>query len=104
MSHVRRVAVPLDVADPFVFRRVGVARADVARLQRFELLLGAEFVGLGKGRVSKGGRGEGGEGGMGGGGEGAYHVGCGWLGLDGEGGCCVEKGWFISQDFGVSAG
>lgn len=46
MAHVRRVAVPLDVARPLELGRVGVARADVARLQRLELLLRAELVGL----------------------------------------------------------
>ena len=47
MADVGRVRVAVDVAEPLVFGRVGVARADVARLQGFELLLGAEFVGLG---------------------------------------------------------
>lgn len=52
-SHVRqqarvpdvgRVAVPCDVGGPFVFCRVGVAGADVARLELLELLGCAEFV------------------------------------------------------------
>ena len=49
----------MDVAEPLVLGRVGVARADVARLQGLELLLGAEFVGLGRlgGGVRKGGGG-----------------------------------------------
>lgn len=64
----------MDVGHPFELRRVGVAGADVAGLQGFELLLGAEFVGLwGVRRVwGRGGRGEregreGGEGRKGGG-------------------------------------
>ena len=36
----------MDVAEPLVLGRVGVARADVAGLEGLELLLRAEFVGL----------------------------------------------------------
>ena len=46
MTDVRGVRVAVDVGRPFVLGRVGVAGAHVAGLQRFELLLGAEFVGL----------------------------------------------------------
>jgi len=46
---VRRVAVAVDVGRPFVLCGVGVAGADVAGLELLELLLGAEFVGLGGG-------------------------------------------------------
>lgn len=38
----------MDVGAPFPARGVGVAGADVFRLQALEFLLGAEFVGLGK--------------------------------------------------------
>lgn len=41
----RTVAVAHDVGRPLELRRVGVAGADVARLEGFELLLLAEFVG-----------------------------------------------------------
>jgi hypothetical protein len=44
VSDKGRVGVALDVGRPFVFCCVGRAGADVARLQGFELLLGAEFV------------------------------------------------------------
>ena len=40
------VGVARDVRRPLVFGGVRVARADVFVLQRFELLLRAEFVGL----------------------------------------------------------
>jgi hypothetical protein len=46
MSLVGRERVARNVRGPFVFGGVGVTRADVFVLQRFELLLGAEFVGL----------------------------------------------------------
>lgn len=46
MADVGGVAVAVDVGGPFVLGGVGVAGADVAGLQGFELLLGAEFVGL----------------------------------------------------------
>ncbi len=46
MPDVRRVAVAVDVGGPFVLGGVGVAGADVARLELLQLLLGAEFVGL----------------------------------------------------------
>lgn len=46
MTDVRGVAVAMDVGGPFVLCGVGVAGADVAGLQSFELLLRAEFVGL----------------------------------------------------------
>lgn len=46
VAHVRGVRVAVDVGRPVEFGRVGVAGADVAGLQRLELLLGAEFVGL----------------------------------------------------------
>lgn len=36
----------MDVGGPFMFSRVGVAGADVSRLELLELLLCAEFVGL----------------------------------------------------------
>lgn len=50
---VGSVRVAHDVRRPLVLGRVGVSRADVLVLQRFELLLGAEFVGLcAKGGVS----------------------------------------------------
>ena len=57
----------MDVGDPFEFRGVGVAGADVAGLEGFELLLGAEFVGLGGGLVWGVDWGEGGVGGRSGG-------------------------------------
>lgn len=41
-----RQRVAVDVGAPFPTRRVGVAGADVFRLQALEFLLGAEFVGL----------------------------------------------------------
>ena len=44
----------MDVRGPFVFCHVGVAGAYVAHLERFEVLEGAEFVGLGKGGFSVG--------------------------------------------------
>lgn len=43
---IRRVRVARDVRRPLVLGRVRVARADVFVLERLELLLGAEFVGL----------------------------------------------------------
>lgn len=62
----------MDVRHPLVFGCVGVPRADVPRLELLELLLGAEFVGLGLRGVSLvgGGRREEGEGGGGRRGEG----------------------------------
>lgn len=42
----RRVRVAHDVGGPFVLGGVGVAGADEFALEGFELLLGAEFVGL----------------------------------------------------------
>jgi hypothetical protein len=42
----RGVRVAHDVGRPLVLGRIGVPGADVFVLQRFELLLGAEFVGL----------------------------------------------------------
>lgn len=67
MANVGSVAVARDVGGPFEFRDVGVAGADVARLELFELLGCAQFVCLGdvsrgKGMVGMG-EGEGGEGG-----------------------------------------
>ena len=47
MAEVGSEAVAVDVGCPFEFRGVGVAGADVAGLELLELLLGAEFVGLG---------------------------------------------------------
>lgn len=44
MSYIARIAVAMDVGGPFVLCCVGVAGADVARLELLELLLGAEFV------------------------------------------------------------
>lgn len=49
VAHVRGVRIPVDVGRPVELGRVGVARAHVAGLQRLELLLRAELVGLGKG-------------------------------------------------------
>ena len=46
MADVAGVRVAMDVAGPLELGRVRVARADVARLELFQLLLGAEFVGL----------------------------------------------------------
>lgn len=46
MSNVTGVTIPMDIRTPFEFRGVRVARPDVARLELFELLLRAEFVGL----------------------------------------------------------
>lgn len=46
VADVGGVAIAVDVGGPFVLGGVGVAGADVAGLQGFELLLGAEFVGL----------------------------------------------------------
>jgi hypothetical protein len=40
------VGVASDVRGPFVLRGVGVAGSDILVLEGFELLLGAEFVGL----------------------------------------------------------
>lgn len=54
MSHITRITVSLDIGRPFEFRRVGVSGADVAGLELLELLLGAEFVGLGGRGVSLG--------------------------------------------------
>lgn len=45
MPDIRRIAVADDVGFPFVLGCVGVAGADVAGLQGFEVLEGAEFVG-----------------------------------------------------------
>jgi hypothetical protein len=42
----RGVGVAHDVGRPLVLGRIGVPGADVFVLQRFKLLLGAEFVGL----------------------------------------------------------
>lgn len=71
MPDIRRERVAVDVGGPFVFGRVGVARADVSRLELFELLLGAEFVGLWGGRgIVSGGEAEGRRGGEG---RGEYH-------------------------------
>lgn len=47
VSLVAGVAVARDVRGPLVRGGVGVPGADVLVLQGFELLLGAEFVGLG---------------------------------------------------------
>ena len=44
MSNIRSVAVTGDVREPFVFGCVGVSGTDVARLKRFEVLEGAEFI------------------------------------------------------------
>lgn len=46
MADVGSAAVAMDVGSPFVLCCVGVAGADVARLELFELLGCAEFVGL----------------------------------------------------------
>lgn len=46
MSNVACQAIPVNIGGPFELRRVGVAGADVAGLQLFELLLRTEFVGL----------------------------------------------------------
>ncbi len=46
MADVAGEAVALDVRLPFPGGGVGMAGADVAGLQGFKLLLGAEFVGL----------------------------------------------------------
>jgi len=46
VSNVRSVAVAVNVGRPLELCGVGVSGADVARLEGFELLLGAEFVGL----------------------------------------------------------
>ena len=46
MALVASVGVPSDVGSPFVFGCIRVTRADVFLLERLELLLGAEFVGL----------------------------------------------------------
>lgn len=51
MADVGSVAVASDVGGPFVLRGVGVAGADVARLELLELLGCAEFVGLVVGRL-----------------------------------------------------
>jgi len=56
---VGRVAVAVDVGRPFVLCGVGVAGADVAGLELLELLLGAEFVGLGGGGGGVSGEGKG---------------------------------------------
>lgn len=45
MTNVRSVAVAHDVGGPFVFGCVGVSGTDVAGLEGFEILEGAEFVG-----------------------------------------------------------
>lgn len=45
MTDVRSVGVAHDVGGPFELCCVGVAGTDVAGLERFEVLLGAEFVG-----------------------------------------------------------
>lgn len=44
MADVGSVGVAVDIGHPFEFGGVGVAGADVAGLEGFELLLGAEFV------------------------------------------------------------
>lgn len=44
MPDITRIGISHDVVGPFVACRVCVARADVFRLQGFELLEGAEFV------------------------------------------------------------
>lgn len=51
MPNIRRIRVTLDIAGPFETGGVGVPGADVARLEGFELLSGAEFVCL-EGEVS----------------------------------------------------
>lgn len=45
MTNVRSVAVAHDVGGPFVFGCVGVTGTDVACLEGFKVLEGAEFVG-----------------------------------------------------------
>ena len=100
MADVAGVGVAVDVGDPFEFGGVGVAGADVARLEGFELLLRAEFVGLGGG-VSGGG---GGGFKRGGGGEGRGNVPWLWWGVNGEwNGRFVVlvkmRGERLSQDF-----
>lgn len=45
MAYVGSVRVAHDVGGPFEFGGVGVAGTDVTGLERFEVLLGAEFVG-----------------------------------------------------------
>lgn len=54
MSNVRGVAVASDVGGPFEAGYVRVAGADVARLELFELLGCAQFVGLRGGLVRGG--------------------------------------------------
>lgn len=44
MADVGGVAVAVDVGGPFVLCGVGVAGADVAGGEEFELLVGAEFI------------------------------------------------------------
>tara|TARA_R110002060_G_scaffold32222_1_gene42788 strand:- start:3563 stop:3730 length:168 start_codon:yes stop_codon:yes gene_type:complete len=48
MSNVTRIAVALDVGCPLELGGVGVPCSYIAGLQRLELLLRAEFVGLSK--------------------------------------------------------
>lgn len=48
---VAGVGVAGDVGSPLVLRGIGVTGSDVLVLQRFELLLSAEFVGLGLGQL-----------------------------------------------------
>lgn len=46
MALVAGIRVAGDIGGPLVLRGVGMTGSDVLVLQRFELLLGAEFVGL----------------------------------------------------------
>ena len=48
MTDVTSVTVAMHVGRPFELGRVGVSGADVAGLELLQLLLGAQFVGLGK--------------------------------------------------------
>lgn len=44
MADIASVAIAMDIGRPLEFSGIGVSRADVAGLQCFEVLEGAEFV------------------------------------------------------------
>ncbi len=46
MADIARVAIPMNIRGPFKLGGIRVPCPYVARLELFELLLGAEFIGL----------------------------------------------------------
>lgn len=52
MPDIAGIAIAMDVVRPFMLGSVGVASPHVARLELFELLLGAELISLAQVLVS----------------------------------------------------